>query len=129
MKSCSLFLLLVFLYSGEKSNLQFKSREDLVKNFTNNSLIPVENLSLNSQLNSNLKVQLWATSPQVFSPISMDIDSKGRVWVVEGVNYRAKNVSAGVSIVILEDTNNDGGKPILQLNLLLTRNYVKHLLV
>jgi len=50
----------------------------------------------------------------VRNPTDMDIDERGRVWVIEGVNYRSSFKpwgilqSAGDRIVILEDTNRDG---------------------
>lgn len=57
-----------------------------------------------------LEATLWATSPQLFNPANMDIDSKGRIWVSEGVNYRSKGGrrAAGDRIVVLEDTDGDG---------------------
>ena len=57
-----------------------------------------------------LEVKLWATSPMLFNPANMDIDSKGRIWVSEGVNYRSKGGrrAAGDRIVVLEDTDGDG---------------------
>jgi tetratricopeptide (TPR) repeat protein len=49
----------------------------------------------------------------VRNPANMDIDSRGRVWVTEGANYRlfqkwGKLRPEGDRIVILEDTNGDG---------------------
>src|SRR3954451_15530785 len=35
-----------------------------------------------------LEVTLWAAEPDVVNPTNIDIDSRGRVWVLEGVNYR-----------------------------------------
>lgn len=60
-----------------------------------------------------LEVSLFASEPMVRNPADMDIDSRGRVWVTEGANYRlfqkwGKLRPEGDRIVILEDTNGDG---------------------
>ena len=60
-----------------------------------------------------LEVTLFASEPMLRNPANMDIDSKGRVWVTEGVNYRlfqkwGKLRPEGDRIVILEDTDGDG---------------------
>jgi putative membrane-bound dehydrogenase-like protein len=63
-----------------------------------------------------LEVTLWAAEPNVINPTNMDIDSRGRIWVAEGVNYRltlggrkkSDYRPAGDRITILEDTDGDG---------------------
>jgi putative membrane-bound dehydrogenase-like protein len=63
-----------------------------------------------------LQATLWAAEPLVINPTTIDIDSRGRVWVTEGLNYRLhRNVARKMerlpeadSIKILEDTDNDG---------------------
>ena len=61
-----------------------------------------------------LEVSLFASEPMVRNPTDMDIDSRGRVWVTEGVNYRSSFQKWGIlqpegdRIVILEDTNGNG---------------------
>jgi putative membrane-bound dehydrogenase-like protein len=63
-----------------------------------------------------LEVTLWAAEPDVINPTNIDIDSRGRVWVLEGVNYRLTLPGrsggdyrpAGDRITILEDTDGDG---------------------
>ena len=62
------------------------------------------------------EVSLWASEPMVNNPTGMDIDSRGRVWVAEGLNYRLwakrkdqfKRVPGADRIKILHDTNGDG---------------------
>jgi putative membrane-bound dehydrogenase-like protein len=64
----------------------------------------------------DLQATLWAESPMFYNPTDIDIDSKGRVWVTEAVNYRnfnndstrALHHSKGDRVIILEDTDNDG---------------------
>jgi putative membrane-bound dehydrogenase-like protein len=60
-----------------------------------------------------LEVSLFACEPMVRNPANMDVDSRGRVWVTEGANYRVwqkwgKLRPEGDRIVILEDTDGDG---------------------
>ena len=57
---------------------------------------------------------LWAAEPLLVNPTNFDIDERGRIWLIESVNYRSdlkrkpKNDPAGDRIVILEDTDGDG---------------------
>ncbi|HYG77620.1 MAG TPA: PVC-type heme-binding CxxCH protein [Planctomycetota bacterium] len=62
------------------------------------------------KLAEGLEAKLFASEPEIVNPVSMDIDARGRVWIVEGANYRgARNVRPeGDRIVILEDTDKDG---------------------
>src|SRR5918998_2284360 len=61
-----------------------------------------------------LEATLWASEPMVHNPTSMDIDSRGRVWVTEGINYRLyrnngkPRVEESDKIKVLEDTDGDG---------------------
>src|SRR3954447_13456621 len=62
-----------------------------------------------------MEVRLWAQTPQLFNPTNIDVDSRGRIWVAEGVNYRetwkkqeALKHPNGDRIMILEDTDGDG---------------------
>ena len=63
---------------------------------------------------AGLDVRLWASEPMLSNPTNMAVDERGRVWVLEGVNYRRvlrKRPDIrpeGDRIVILEDTNGDG---------------------
>lgn len=68
--------------------------------------LPVDHL----QVIDGLEVSLWATTPQLRNPTNIDIDSEGRIWVAEGVNYRhhLDRDPKGDRIVVLQDTNNDG---------------------
>jgi putative membrane-bound dehydrogenase-like protein len=63
-----------------------------------------------------LEAKLWAAEPMVHNPTNMDIDSRGRVWITEGLNYRLTKprnnalgkVDEADRIKILEDTDGDG---------------------
>ncbi len=61
-----------------------------------------------------VEVQLWASEPMMLSPTSIDVDSLGRVWVCEAVNYRHfrneqnEPREEGDRILVLEDTDRDG---------------------
>ena len=63
-----------------------------------------------------LEATLWAHEPMVVNPTNMDIDSRGRIWITEGLNYRLhreKNaefdrLDEADRIKILEDTDGDG---------------------
>jgi putative membrane-bound dehydrogenase-like protein len=61
-----------------------------------------------------LEATLWAAEPMVLNPTNIDIDSRGRVWVTEGLNYRLTRnpsqhrVGDADKIKILEDTDGDG---------------------
>ncbi len=67
-------------------------------------------------LPDNLEATLWAESPMLYNPTNIDVDSRGRIWVAEAVNYRNYNNdsakfyhhSKGDRIMILEDTDGDG---------------------
>ncbi len=72
-------------------------------------LPPIESIH-NLEIPGDLEVTLFASEPMVRNPAVIDIDSKGRVWAAEGLNYRRYSdmVPEGDRIVILEDTDGDG---------------------
>jgi putative membrane-bound dehydrogenase-like protein len=67
-------------------------------------------------LPDDLEAILWAESPMFYNPTNMDVDSRGRIWITEAVNYRNYNNdsskvmhhSSGDRVMILEDTDQDG---------------------
>jgi putative membrane-bound dehydrogenase-like protein len=67
-------------------------------------------------LPDDLEATLWAETPMLYNPTNMDVDSKGRIWITEAVNYRNYNNDStkflhhnkGDRIMILEDTDQDG---------------------
>ena len=61
-----------------------------------------------------LAVALWAAEPQLSNPSNIAVDARGRVWVLEAVNYRRQLRNQpdirpeGDRILILDDTDRDG---------------------
>jgi putative membrane-bound dehydrogenase-like protein len=63
-----------------------------------------------------LEATLWASEPLLVNPTNVDVDSRGRVWVAEGLNYRLtrggnrrfQRIEEADKIKILEDTDGDG---------------------
>src|SRR5579872_3742582 len=63
---------------------------------------------------AGLEATLFASEPMITNPTDLTVDERGRVWVLEGQNYRLKARGVpdyrpeGDRIGILEDTNHDG---------------------
>lgn len=61
-----------------------------------------------------LRLTVFAEAPMLTNPTNLDVDERGRVWVVEGYNYRNSLHpdqpvrEEGDRVVILEDTDGDG---------------------
>lgn len=74
------------------------------------SLSPQESMSL-MQIPVGFELKLFASEPDVVNPIYMNWDERGRLWVIETVDYpnEIKEDDIGDDrIKILEDTNGDG---------------------
>ena len=77
---------------------------------------PSKNPAQSLSAAEGLEVTLWAAEPDVINPTNIDIDERGRIWVLEAVNYRVGWAGvdrpdfrpAGDRITILEDTDGDG---------------------
>ncbi|MFT5906236.1 MAG: putative membrane-bound dehydrogenase-like protein, partial [Cryomorphaceae bacterium] len=75
--------------------------------------IPIESFKLSD---TQYKIELWAHSPMLYNPTSMDVDAAGNVWVTESLNYRRfkknnqsnKGFPEGDRVSILTDSNGDG---------------------
>ena len=68
--------------------------------------VPVEAFELSRD---DLKIEIWARSPLIYSPVAMDCDAEGRLWVTEGIDYnRGTVIQAGQSVMVVEDTDQDG---------------------
>ena len=64
------------------------------------------------ELAPGLAATLVAEAPTITNPTNIDVDSRGRIWLLEGFNYRKFKTkplrAAGDRVVILEDTTGDG---------------------
>lgn len=64
------------------------------------------------QVPPGFELQLFASEPDIINPIAMDWDEKGRLWVVETVDYpntvRNDRTTGDDRIKICEDTDGDG---------------------
>ncbi|MGO4919104.1 PVC-type heme-binding CxxCH protein [Maribacter spongiicola] len=64
------------------------------------------------QVPAGFDVQLFASEPDIINPIAMNWDEKGRLWVIETVDYpntvRNDNSIGDDKVKILEDTDGDG---------------------
>lgn len=73
-------------------------------------LTPEESMSL-MQVPVGFELKLFASEPMILNPMYMNWDEKGRLWVIETVDYpnEVKDDDLGDDrIKILEDTNGDG---------------------
>jgi putative membrane-bound dehydrogenase-like protein len=65
-----------------------------------------------TQVPVGFEIELFASEPNIINPIAMSWDEKGRLWVIETVDYpNTVRNSEGVGddrIKICEDTDNDG---------------------
>lgn len=64
------------------------------------------------QVPPGFDLQLFASEPDIINPIAMNWDERGRLWVIETVDYpntvRDDKGQGDDSVKILEDTDNDG---------------------
>ncbi|TCK82632.1 PVC-type heme-binding CxxCH protein [Albibacterium bauzanense] len=75
------------------------------------ALTPEESMDL-MQVPVDFEVKLFAAEPDITNPIAMSWDERGRLWIVESVDYPNTFVetdgAANDRIKILEDTDGDG---------------------
>ena len=72
-----------------------------------------ENALLGIKMADGLEVKTFATEPMLMNPTDIEVDARGRVWVLEAYNYRPAingnpTKKEGDRIVILEDKDGDG---------------------
>ena len=61
-------------------------------------------------LDSRLKIQLFAESPQIVTPTGIDVDHKGRVWAIESnTHFPPEGYQGHPSdrVLVMQDTNGD----------------------
>ena len=80
-----------------------------------NSIHQLENATTQFDIHPELDVELFAAEPLMANPSNIDVDSQGRVWVCEVMNYRQKIANGdiperteGDRIIVVEDTDGDG---------------------
>ena len=72
-----------------------------------------ENSLVGIKMADGLEVKTFATEPMLMNPTDIEVDARGRVWVLEAYNYRPAvngnpTKKGGDRIVILEDKDGDG---------------------
>ncbi len=62
------------------------------------------------QLPEGFETVLYASEPEIINPIAFAWDERGRLWVVQSMDYphKLENEVGGDRITICEDTNGDG---------------------
>ncbi|MCP4785320.1 MAG: c-type cytochrome [Fuerstiella sp.] len=68
--------------------------------------VPVELFDLPE----DLELTVWARTPLFYNPVNMDFDARGRLWLIEGMNYSptARQRPEGDRVMVIEDTDADG---------------------
>ena len=59
-------------------------------------------------IHDGLKASLWADNDLLDSPVAIDADAQGRLWVVEDLSKSGKKGQPHARIAILSDTDGDG---------------------
>lgn len=92
---------------------------DIIADFTKRHLVPkmqdglspAQSMEL-TQIPPDFEVKLFASEPDITNPIAMSWDERGRLWIVESVDYPntflETDGAANDRIKICEDTDGDG---------------------
>ncbi|MCF0053892.1 ThuA domain-containing protein [Dyadobacter sp. LJ53] len=94
-------------------------QSDTIAHYTKRHVVPKMQESLSpsesnklTQVPADFEIQLFAAEPDITNPIAMAWDERGRLWVVESVDYpntfKETDGAANDRIKICEDTNGDG---------------------
>ncbi|WP_026630683.1 PVC-type heme-binding CxxCH protein [Dyadobacter alkalitolerans] len=94
-------------------------QSDTISHYTKRHVVPKMQESLSpsesnklTQIPADFEIQLFAAEPDITNPIAMAWDERGRLWVVESVDYpntfKETDGAANDRIKICEDTNGDG---------------------
>lgn len=83
-------------YSGEEPRIQ--------------DPLPPEDSQKHIQLPKGFRAELFAAEPNIINPIALTWDERGRLWVVQSMDYphELENEVGGDRITICEDTDQDG---------------------
>ena len=103
--------------AGELPALRYRD-EDTVPNYERRDPKPqyqlpleVEDAERHLQVSAGFRVELFASEPEITNPIAMCWDERGRLWVLESIDYPNEVNDDGRGrdrIVICEDTDADG---------------------
>jgi len=108
---CAALLLFVGTLDAQDERT-YRSRQEFGAARRAHKQIAPDSFKLDPLLGKDLKIEVWATSPLLFSPIAMDMDEQGRMWLTEGIDYTTypvqRRVQAGQSIMVVTDTDGDG---------------------
>lgn len=106
-------------YRAEMPTLAYDAEAGPIPNYEKRDPAPQLQLPLSPEASHKLtqvppgfELQLFASEPDIINPIAMDWDEKGRLWVVETVDYpntvRNNRMQGDDRIKICEDTDGDG---------------------
>ncbi|WP_153797505.1 DUF7133 domain-containing protein [Foetidibacter luteolus] len=76
-------------------------------------VLPADKAIGKMKVEEGLEVKLAASEPLIAAPVALSFDNKGRMWVVEMMDYMPDTVGTGEDlptgkVVILSDNNHDG---------------------
>lgn len=105
-------------FAADMPELKYEERAN-IPNYEERDPAPKFQLPLSPEKSKKLiqvppgyEVELFASEPDIINPIDMTWDEKGRLWVIETVDYpnrvREEDGIGDDKIKILEDTDNDG---------------------
>lgn len=90
----------------------------IVPNYENRDPAPKYQLPFTSeesmkfiQVPAEFRLELFASEPDIVKPITFSFDERGRLWVIEALDYPNKVLNGAPGddrVKILEDTNGDG---------------------
>ncbi|CAG4990930.1 hypothetical protein DYBT9275_00642 [Dyadobacter sp. CECT 9275] len=94
-------------------------QSDTISHYTKRHMVPKMQESLSpaesnklTQIPPDFEIKLFAAEPDITNPIAMAWDERGRLWVVESVDYpntfKETDGAANDRIKICEDTDGDG---------------------
>ena len=83
-------LLIAGLLAFPVAHAQLPDREAFGKQKRSLEQIPLSAFQLDSELGRDLKMEVWAESPLLFSPVAMDVGPQGRIWLTEGIDYNQR---------------------------------------
>jgi putative membrane-bound dehydrogenase-like protein len=101
----SLLLVSACIETAEKPELTYTGEEPKVQN----PLSP-EDSQKHIQVPEGFETVLYASEPEIINPIAFSWDERGRLWVVQSMDYPhgLDNDVGGDRITICEDTDRDG---------------------